>query len=263
MILVTGGSSGIGASVAVRLRDEGMSVWAASRSGRIPAEGIHSVSMDVTSPGSVAAALDLILGVEGRLDALVVNAGNGITGAMEEYSPEEASYQFETNFFGALNTINASLPALKRSGGRIVAVTSVAAIVPLPYQGLYSASKAALQMAMKAYAIELKPFGIQCCCVLPGDTSTGFTSARKTAGAASSPDSPYKERFDRCRATFEKDETEGMPPSRIARAVCRQLRKPRMRITVIPRLDYKAIALLVRLLPERIVLWVLSRIYNK
>lgn len=263
VILVTGGSSGIGAAVVERLAGAGMHVWAASRSGRVPGSGARSLNMDVTSEDSIRAALERLLAEEGRLDAVVVNAGNGIAGALEETSAVEAKYQFETNYFGAINTINACLPALKASRGRIVAITSVAAIVPLPYQGMYSASKAALQSAMKTYAMELRPFGVQCSTVLPGDTSTGFTAARKLTEAATSPSSPYRERFARCRATFERDETTGMSPDVIARAVQRQLGRRRMRTTVIPGASYKAVGVLVRLVPDRVLLKVLSMIYNK
>lgn len=262
VVLVTGGSRGIGAAIVSSLKSCGMTVYAASRSGKVDTEGAFGVVMDVNSAESIASAVDRILKEQGRLDAVVVNAGNGVAGAMEETSEVEMRYQFETNFFGAIKTINGCIPALRASRGRIVAVTSVAALLPLPYQGLYSSVKAALQMAVKAYSVELKPFGIQCCAVLPGDTSTGFTAARKFAAASSSPDSLYKERFDRCIAKIEKDETGGMPPSRIASAVKRQICRRRMKTTVIPRLDYWAIGLLVRLLPERLVLWIVGLLYN-
>lgn len=262
VVLVTGGSRGIGAAIVASLAGRGMTVYAASRSGKVETEGAFGVEMDVTSADSISAAVARIMKEQGRLDAVVVNAGNGIAGALEETTEEEMRYQFETNFFGAIKTINGCIPALRESRGRIIAITSVAALLPLPYQGLYSSVKAALQMAVKAYAVELKPFGIQCCCVLPGDTSTGFTAARKFIAASADKDSLYRERFDKCIAKIEKDETGGMPPSRIASAVTRQLLRRRMKTTVIPRIDYGAIGILVRILPTRLVLWIVGLLYN-
>ena len=263
VVIVTGGSRGIGAAVTERLVSDGMTVYAASRSGNSPVAGAHGIVMDVNDDSSVSAAVARVLQEQGRLDVLFVNAGNGIAGAMEEYTDAEIRYQFETNFFGSIRSINACIPALRASRGRIIVTTSVAAIVPLPYQGMYSSAKAALQMAVKVYATELAPFGIQCCAVLPGDVSTGFTAARKFARASSSPESPYVGRFAKCMAKVENDETGGMQASRIACTVHRQLRKRRMNVTIIPRFDYGAIGILVRLLPDRTALWLVGLLYNR
>ena len=273
VILLTGGSSGIGAATAILLAQEGNHVYAASRSGRLP-EGLHSeslascrgfvraIALDVNDASSLQSAVENICREEGRLDVLVCNAGNGIAGAIEQTNEEEAKYQFETCFFGAVKSIQACLPTFRAQGhGKIITVTSVAAVIPLPYQAFYSAVKAALLSLTQSLQLELKPFHIQCCSILPGDTKTGFTAARKYTKAAQDSSSPYYKAMMASVQKMEKDEQNGMSAQVIARAIARQVRRRRMSISVTPRIDYWAIGLLVRLLPRRLVLWIVGLLY--
>lgn len=273
VILLTGGSSGIGAATAILLAQEGNHVYAGSRSGRLP-EGLNlesmascrgfvrAIALDVNDASSLQSAVESICHEEGRLDVLVCNAGNGIAGAIEETDEAEAKYQFETCFFGAVKSIQACLPTFRAQGhGKIITVTSVAAVIPLPYQAFYSAVKAALLSLTQSLQLELKPYHIQCCSILPGDTKTGFTAARKYTKAASLSDSPYHKAMMASVQKMEKDEQNGMSPLVIARAIARQVRRRRMSISVTPRIDYWAIGLLVRLLPRRLVLWIVGLLY--
>ena len=268
VVLLTGGSSGIGAATARLLSEQGMTVYCGSRRGQAPSAGekggpIIPLVLDVNDPDRMQAAVQQIVREQGRLDAVVCNAGNGIGGAVEDTSPEEARYQFETCFFGACNTIRACLPVFRGQGsGRIVTVTSVAAIIPIPFQAFYSSVKSALLMLTNALSMEVRPFGIQCGSVLPGDTRTGFTAARKMTAAAGDENSAYRERTARSIAKMEHDEQNGMPPEKIARAILRQLQRRRMRPVMVPRLDYKLIRLLQRIVPDRLMLRIVRMIYD-
>lgn len=262
--LVTGGSSGIGAATARKLAEAGIKVYAGSRRGTFdnPSEGIVPVHLDVNDAAALKAQVDVIVRKEGRLDAVVCNAGNGCYGPVEGTLEEEARFQFETNYFGALKTIQACLPVFRKQGfGRIITVTSVMAVLQLPFQGFYSSVKAALLSLSESLSLELKGTGIECCSVLPGDVSTGFTSARKLNKAAQDPASPYKEWMDRNLKKIEKDELGGMSPDVIARAVVRQLRRKHMKVRVIPRIDYKAVGFLTRVVPERAKLALIRLLY--
>lgn len=262
--LVTGGSSGIGAATARMLADAGIKVYAGSRRGTFePAcEGVVPLYLDVNDSASVQGAVKDILSREGRLDAVVCNAGNGIYGPVEGTTEEEARFQFETNYFGALKTIQACLPAFRSQGfGRIVTITSVMALLQLPFQSFYSSVKAALLSLSESLALELHGTGIQCCSILPGDVSTGFTSARKKNQAADREDSPYREWMERNLRKVEKDELGGMAPEKIAKTVLKQLKKKRMAIRVVPRLDYKLVAFLVRVVPARLKLALIRLLY--
>ena len=265
VVLLTGGSSGIGAATARLLAQAGMKVYAGSRRGTVetPMEGLIPVKLDVNDEAGTEAVVADILAREGRLDAVICNAGNGVYGPIEGTLEEEARAQFETTFFGSLKTVEACLPVFRKQGfGRIVTVASVMSILPLPYQSFYAAAKAALLSLTESLSIELASFGIQCCCVLPGDVATGFTGARKMNVAATAVDSPYKLRMERNLAKIEADEQGGMAPEVIGKAILRQLRRCRMRVRVIPRLDYALVGVLVRILPAAWRLKLVNRLYN-
>ncbi|MBP5210896.1 MAG: SDR family NAD(P)-dependent oxidoreductase [Bacteroidales bacterium] len=265
VVLVTGGSSGIGAATVKMLAQEGKTVYAASRRGTVP-EGVSGkvfpIVMDVTDVYSVNGAVAKILEAEGRIDAVVCNAGNGIAGPVEQTSVEEGKYQFETCFWGAHNVIKAVLPSMRENSfGKIITISSVAALVPIPFQTFYSAVKSSVLIYTKALSLEVKPYGIQCCSVLPGDTKTGFTSARKFT-AESQNESAYTKRFKTSVSKMEEDEKSGMPPAKIASAICKQLNKKRMNPTSTPRADYKFFSFLVRILPTKLMLWIDGLLYG-
>lgn len=265
VVLVTGGSSGIGASIVRMLSKAGIHVWAGSRRGTLEdgtLENVTPLVMDVNDEASVKAAVDKVLVAEGHIDAVVCNAGNGIAGAIEQTTVEEGKYQFETCFWGAHRTIRAVLEPMRAQGyGRIITISSVAAVVPIPFQAFYSAVKSSVLIYTKALRLELKPFGIQCCSILPGDTKTGFTAARKFVKASSDESSVYYKKTKESVGRMEHDEQNGMNPDKIAAAVLRQLQRRKMAPTSTPRIDYKAIGLLVRLLPTRLMLWIVGKIY--
>jgi len=262
VVLITGGSSGIGAATSKILADAGMKVYAGSRRGTVQEAhpGIVPIKLDVNDAKALKAAVEDIVAKEGRLDAVVCNAGNGIYGPVE-YTPEEdARAQFETCYFGAVKTIQACLPVFRKQGsGRIITVTSVMAVLELPYQVFYSSVKAALLSLTEGLRMELRGTGIQCCSILPGDVATGFTSARKVTAPEGT---PYDKGLKKNLAKIEKDETGGMKPEVIGRAILRQLRKRRMSARVTPRLDYKAVNFLVRILPTRLRLSIVNALYN-
>lgn len=265
VVLVTGGSSGIGAATARVLAGAGMKVYAGSRRGTLesPTEGVVPVKLDVNDASHTEAVVADIVAREGHLDAVVCNAGNGIYGPIEGTLEEEARSQFETNYFGALKTIQACLSVFRKQGhGRIITVTSVMAILQLPFQGFYSSVKAALLSLSESLSMELKGTGIQCCSILPGDVHTGFTNVRKLNAAAQDPASPYRTKMDKNLKKIEADERGGMKPEVIAKAILKQLKRRHMRVRVIPRINYAAVGALVRFLPEKSKLTLLYYLYS-
>ena len=268
VVLITGASAGIGLSAALQLMNKGVKVYAASRRGgesqkaqNGPGELIP-VKMDVNNEANIASVIQQILKENKKLDVLICNAGNGIAGSVEDTSAEETQYQFETNFFGAVKTINACLPTFRAQGyGKIIATSSVAAIVPIPFQAFYSAGKSALLVYMQALAIEVKPYGIQCCIILPGDTKTDFTSARKYTEKSQSPESVYGKTMQASVGKMEKEEQNGMDANVVASEMVKQIMSNRMKVTVVPGLQYKLICFLFVRLPARIRLAVVGMLY--
>ncbi|HOK36771.1 MAG TPA: SDR family oxidoreductase [Paludibacteraceae bacterium] len=267
-ILITGASSGIGLATALQLMEKGFRVYAASRHGgeyqkaKTSNGEIVPVKMDVNNEEDIKKVIEQILNENQSLYAVISNAGNGIAGAVEDTSIEEAKYQFETNFFGAFKVIKACLPIFRQQEqGKIIATSSVAAIVPIPFQSFYSASKAALLLLMQGLYMEVKSFGIECCTILPGDTKTNFTFARKYTKASQLPNSAYSEKMKKAVGKMEKDEQNGMSPEAIARAIVKEITKKHMKALVIPGFQYKAICWLFNRLPVKFRLWVVGLLY--
>jgi len=223
--------------------------------------GWTSLHMDVRDEASVARGVERVLAEAGRLDAVVNNAGIGIAGPVEDASLEEALALFQTNFLGALRVCRAVVPHLRtQGGGTIVNVSSIAGRIGLPFQGLYSASKFALEGLTEALRMEVRPFGIRVVLVEPGDTRTPFTAHRRRAAV---PTECYRERYSRALNRAEQDEEAGSPPVAVARLVLRVLRRrnPRLRYTVGNPLQRLAVVAR-RTLPGRLFEWGIIRYYR-
>jgi len=147
VILVTGASSGLGLATATALAAQGHTVYGTSRNiTRIEKVSFKPLAMDVTDDASVTAAVNQIIKDEGKIDVLINNAGNGITGPLYAMPVAFAKKQFEVNFFGVVRVCSAVLPGMiDRKQGLIINISSLAGLFGLPYQGLYSASKFAIE----------------------------------------------------------------------------------------------------------------------
>ena len=117
-----------------------------------------------------------------------------------------------------------------QGGGRIVNISSLAGLIPLPFQAFYSASKFAVEAYSEALRIEAKPYGIHVSLVEPGDYATGFTAHRRLT-AATTPASPYHPRVTRAVAIMARDEQANRDLAPVVRTVRRVLdaRRPRLR----------------------------------
>ncbi|MGH7894077.1 MAG: SDR family oxidoreductase, partial [Candidatus Binatia bacterium] len=188
VVLVTGASSGIGSATAALLARRGFRVVGSSR--RAPAvspEGVSWLAMDVRDEDTVRAGVRRVHVEHGRLDALVCNAGFGIYGAIEEVSMARARAQFETNVFGTLAPIRAVLPSMRAAGrGRIVVVGSLAGRAPIPFQGHYSMTKAALDALVATLRMEVASFGVHVSLIEPGDIKTAFNDVTDWGDTATS-----------------------------------------------------------------------------
>lgn len=218
VVLVTGASSGFGRVIAADLHAAGWRVYGASRRASL-GDGVEPIAMDVDEDASVEAGVAAILAREGRLDAVVCNAGMGVAGPIEETTTAEAKRQFETNFFGVHRVCRASLPHLRARGwGRIVVIGSIAGVFGIPFQGFYSASKFALEGYCESLRIELRGTGVKVSVVEPGDFATGFTAARRTIAARGAA-SAYHAAFEHALKVIEHDEVTGADPALIGPAV--------------------------------------------
>ncbi|AOR62129.1 oxidoreductase [Pectobacterium wasabiae] len=175
--LVTGASSGIGEAIAEQLALAGYTVYGTSRRGAsLGNKRFEMLSLDVTSDKSVKEAVGELVRREGRIDLLVNNAGFGLSPAgAEESSLEQAQAILDTNFLGVVRMIQAVVPHMRQQrAGRIINISSILGVVPMPYTALYVASKHAVEGYSEALDHELRPRGIRVSVIEPAYTKTQF-----------------------------------------------------------------------------------------
>ncbi|MCU0351297.1 MAG: SDR family oxidoreductase [Flavobacterium sp.] len=180
VVFITGASSGIGKAIGEFLLSKSYIVYGTSRN---PENYLDSkfplLALDVRNPQSIQLALAAVINKEQKIDIVVNNAGVGITGPIEEIPTNEMRNNFEVNFFGPIEVMKAVLPQMrKQKSGIIINITSIAGYMGLPYRGIYSASKGALELVTEALRMEVKQFGIQITNVAPGDFATNIAAGR-------------------------------------------------------------------------------------
>ncbi len=243
------------------LAQQGHRVYGTSRTPRSAGGDFTMLPMDVTDAATVQAAVQALLEREGRIDVVVNNAGIGYGGAVEDTSTDEAQATLDTNFFGVLRVCHAVLPTMRAQGhGAIINISSIGGMIALPFQGLYSASKYALEGVSEALRMEVKHFGIHVVLVEPGDTHTQFTANRRNTRRAD--ESPiYREMYRRALAQIESNERNGASPETVARTVLRIVASSRPQVRYVVGPFHQRLAVLVkRLIPaglfERIIMMV-------
>ena len=260
VVLVTGGSTGIGKATAEALREAGCMVYEGSRR-ESSINGIIHLHLDVTDEASVRSAVEQIVSDESRLDVLVNCAGSGISGAVEFTSADEAKKQMDINFFGTVNMTKAAIASMRENGGgRIVNISSVAATFPIPFQAYYSASKAAINAWSLALANELKPFGISVTAVQPGDIKTGFTAARAKSASG---DDVYGGRISRSVAKMEHDEENGMSAETAGRMIAKIALKKQVKPLYTLGVSYKLLCLAGKIMPVSFSNKLVGSMYSK
>jgi short-subunit dehydrogenase len=267
IVLITGVSKGIGKVCAEYLAQKGYKVYGTSRQDDIPSDPTNSINpmiikMDVNDTDSINQALHYILQQEQHIDVLVNNAGVHIAGSIENTPVEKAKEQIETNFFGVHRLCQSILPIMPSQGYRhIINITSIMGRIALPYQGFYSASKFAIEGFTEALRMEVSSFGIQVCCIEPGDMHIDPPHERWTTPLSNS--SPYKTSLQRVMSIVENDEAHGDAPDKIARRIEKVINTstPKPRYRVGPFIQRFA-AMLKGTVPDRFLEWMLMKIYK-
>jgi len=258
--VITGASSGIGLSCGEIFLKNGWAVYNLSRHAG-PNDSFIHIETDVSDDASVISAFDQIArDCEGGIDLLLNNAGYGISGAVEFTDTRDAENMFSVNFFGAFRCIRAAVPLLRKKRGRIVNISSVAALFSIPFQAFYSAGKSATNSLTLALDNELRAFGIRVVAVMPGDVATGFTSARLKSEAG---EDVYSGAIAKSVSVMEKDEKFGMSPDRIAAAVYRAATQKNPKPIRTVGFKYKLFAFLFHILPTSFANFIVGKLYVK
>jgi NAD(P)-dependent dehydrogenase (short-subunit alcohol dehydrogenase family) len=275
--LITGSSSGIGEATALRLARAGWTVLAGVRQtaagerllsqlGDVTSGRIEPLLLDVTDERQIAQAAERVReltgeGEVGRLDALVNNAGLGISGPLELIPMEEIRNHVGVNLLAQIAVTKQLLPALRAArnprgkGGRVVFVSSVGGRVSMAFTGPYAAAKHGLEAIGDVLRVELRSSGIRVALVEPGSVATPIWG-KSLAGERETIKVPpeLQEQYGHVPAAMEKNirntEKRGVPPERVAQVIETALtaRRPKSRYLV--GADARAMVAIRRLLPD-------------
>ena len=244
-VLVTGYSSGIGRAAAEMLRSKGWKVFPTARKpddlDALRQAGFDAVKLDVTSSESTRTAVERVLVKNnGKLGALVNNAGFGMPGAIQDLTRDAMRHQFEVNLFGLQELTNRLIPVFREQGyGRIVNISSVVGRLSLPFMGIYSASKFALEAVSDAQRVELSSDPIGVSLVEPGPIRTQFSTncagegEEKLDTGTSKFGAAYKEYFKKRRNGGMSEDRFRLPPEAVGKKIVHALESPR------PKIRYK------------------------
>lgn len=269
-ILITGCSSGIGATSAHILKQRGWRVFPAARRAedveRLRRDfGDDAVRLDLADPASVAAGADQVLsGAGGRVDALFNNAAYGQPGAIEDIPAEVLRRQFEVNVFGTHDLTRRLLPAMVAAGeGRIVQCSSVLGLVAAPFRGAYSASKFALEALSDALRLELAGTGVRVSIIEPGPIRTRFVDNAVAAARANIDieGSRHHPRYASMLAALERGgrQTFKLEPEAVASKLVHAVESPRPKRRYYVTLPtYMAVAA-KRVVPTAMLDWLAAR----
>lgn len=263
VVFITGASSGIGKSIGEFLHSKGFIVYGTSRNPeRISHSVFPLIALDVRDKNSIHSAVAEVISKSGKIDVVINNAGVGITGPIEEIPTEEIKNNFETNLFGPIEVMKAVLPQMRvQHSGLIINITSIAGYMGLPYRGIYSASKGALELITEALRMEVKSFGIHITNVAPGDFATNIAAGRFHAPLVKG--SAYEIPYGNTLKMMDEHVDSGSNPNEMAEAIYAIIQNPN------PKIHYKIGAfmqkfsiVLKRILPDKMYEKLLMKHYK-
>jgi len=260
-VVISGASSGIGLATAHLFHNKGYNVIGISRNYPTDKYNFKYLLCDITKEDEVEALKDKLVHLIDSIDVLVNCAGMGVSGALEYSTLKEAKKIFDVNVFGHFLLTKNLLPLLRKSNSaKIINIGSVAGEITIPFQTFYSMTKAAINSFSEGLRIELAPFNIQVSNLQPGDVKTDFTKNREMPIVLE--DDIYKDRIKNSLARMAKDEEQGMPTYILAKAIFNLANKKRLPVAKTVGFQYKLFVLLKRLLPKRLVSFIIKKMYG-
>lgn len=264
VILVTGASSGIGKESVITLLRKGHIVYGGARRldqmEDIKTLGARVLFMDMTRDETLTEAVSLVLAEQGRIDALVNNAGYGSTGSIEDVPLTEAFNQFSVNVFGLARLTQLVLPSMRaRGSGTIVNLSSVGGKIATPLSGWYNATKYSVEALSDALRHECRPFGIRVAIIEPGGIATGWTAQAASSVEAVSGHTAYAPMAARLLRVFSDYGPRLSHPSVIAALIVRAIESHHPRRRYVAGFGARGALLALRLLPFSLIDWFIAR----
>ncbi len=219
VVFITGASSGIGKVVGEFLVEKGLKVYGTSRQpSHYPDSKFPLLQVDVHKQEDIVSAIKFVIEKEKTLDIFINNAGVGITGPIEETTLNDMSLAFKTNFFGPVLAMQSVMPLMRNQNkGLIINITSIAATMGLPFRGVYSATKAALEKVTEAIRLETSPWPIDIVTLAPGDFATNIANNRFHTPPNKT--SPYAKNYQQALDLMNEHVHQAPPPDAVAHAV--------------------------------------------
>jgi short-subunit dehydrogenase len=249
IVVITGATSGIGLACARAFKTAGNIVIGIAR-GVTEAEGIGDTfddlfQADVIDETKISEIFTNIKEKYGCVDILINNAGYGLSGATELVSVDSARKIFDVNVIGKFIVSKYALPLMHR-GSKLFYISSSMALHPVPFRALYGASKSAIRSIALAQRMECRDFGVDVCCICPGDIKTNFTRSRVKDFSTNE---RYGDRMKRATEGLDAKEGKRMPPECVARVIMKQAQKKRTKPQVIVGAKHKLLYFLTRIFP--------------
>lgn len=272
--LITGASTGIGRATALHLDRAGWRVFAGVRKEEDAAslreagsERLAPLILDVTDADQIEAAAERIESEVGEtgLAGLVNNAGIAVPGPLETLPIDDFRRQVDVNLTAQVAVTQAMLPAIRSARGRIVFITSIGGLMAFPMFGAYHAAKFGLEAVGDVFRQELRPWGIKVAVVEPGSIATpiwerGEAEVDEIADRARDGHRDlYGKAIDAYREVARKTGARGIPPEKVAVRIEHALSARRPRTRYLVGADARGQAFASRVLPTRLVDWLVAR----
>lgn len=267
--MLTGANSGIGLSTCKLLSDNGYYIFAGVRDDRgfdfltsQNIKNIEPVRLNLTDPEQITNAVKVIekhCNGEKNFYAIINNAASALGGPIELMNRHTIKNSFDVNVFGIIELIQHLLPILRKDKGRIINISSTNAVVSLPYLGIYSATKFALDAISDSLRLELKKWGIPVSVIYPDVVKTPiFEKTIPLTYIEIETNDPekqelYRNEFDNFVKVINKMVSKGVEPEVIANCILKCLQSPKPRISYIPEKNGKMTFLFKRLLSKKML----------
>lgn len=260
VVVLVGASSGIGYEIALRLLTKNYRVFNISRTHCL-LDGVENYIADISNRETFNAAIDAILENVANIDILIYAAAFSMASSVEYAKEKDYQYLMQVNYFGAVQIVQKVLPKMKQYGGKILFISCSNAILPIAFDSFYSSSKAALNMLAKGLSVELSPYAIEVCCVLPTSTATNFTYKRKMYAEEETKD--YTTNIKKATTVLANMEQNGLSASDVAKKVIDALAQKHLPTFLHCGIKSKLFAVADRVLPIKAMHYINKRIYKQ